>query len=181
MRYYREIRTKTGRACILRSPAAKDAEKILAHMRLTSGETDYMLRYPDEITLPVKDERALLERIAASSNEVMIAAEIDGKLVANAGFSPVLPCEKARHRAEFGISVQRAYWGEGIGSAILEGILDSARRAGYRQMELDVVSDNERGVALYRKFGFRAYGTLEHACLLRDGSWQTLYRMACRL
>lgn len=181
MRYYRKIRTKTGKTCILRTPAAKDAEEILAHMRLTSGETDYMLRYPDEITLSVKDERALLERMAASPNEIMIAGEIDGKLVANAGFSPVLPCEKARHRADFGISVQRAYWGQGIGSAILEGILDSARQAGYRQIELDVVSGNERGAALYRKFGFRTYGTLERACLLRDGSWQTLYLMVRRL
>ena len=181
MRYYREIRTKTGRTCVLRNPTAKDAEEILAHMRLTSGETDHMLRYPDEITLPVEDERALLERTADSPNEIMIAAEVDGKLVANAGFSPVLPCEKARHRADFGISVQRAYWGQGIGSAILEGILDSARRADYRQVELDVVSENERGVALYRKFGFRTYGTLEHAYLLRDGSWQTLYLMVCRL
>lgn len=181
MRYYREIQTKTGEKCILRNPAAKDAEEILAHMRLTSGETDHMLRYADEIVMPVEDERTLLERIENSPDEIMIAAEMDGKLVANGGFGPVLSCEKARHRASFGISIQRAYWGRGIGSAILAGILDSARQAGYRQVELDVVSDNERGAALYRKFGFETYGTLEHAYLLRDGSWQTLYFMVCRL
>lgn len=181
MQYYREIQTKTGRPCILRNPTAEDAAAVLAHMRLTSEETDNMVRYPDEIPASEKEERAVLERVADSPDEMMIAAFLDGKLAANGGFGPVLPCEKARHRAGFGISVQRAYWGQGLGSAVLSGILESARQAGYRQVELDVVSDNSRGIALYRKFGFETYGTLEHGYLLRDGTWQTLQYMVCYL
>jgi RimJ/RimL family protein N-acetyltransferase len=181
MRYYREIQTRTGETWVLRNPEADDTAAVLAHMRLTSEETDNMVRYPDEITLSEESERTVLQRIADSPDEIMIAAFLNGTLAANGGFGPVLPCEKAHHRASFGISVQQAYWGRGLGSAILAGILESARQAGYRQVELDVVSGNDRAIALYRKFGFETYGTLEHGYLLRDGTWQTLQFMVCHL
>lgn len=56
----------------------------------------------------------------------MISAVVDGKIVANAGFNPVSKLEKCKHRAEFGISIQKEYWGHGIGSHIMAAILETA-------------------------------------------------------
>ena len=33
-----------------------------------------------------------------------------------------------------------------------------ARQAGYTQLELDVISDNEHAISLYKKLGFMEYG-----------------------
>ena len=65
---------------------------------------------------------------------------------------------KVAHRARFGISVLKDYWGLGIGWVLMESCIDCARRAGYAQLELEVVADNQRAVSLYRRAGFEEYG-----------------------
>lgn len=181
MKYYKQIQLKNGKICILRNPNYEDAHEILHHMILTSGETENMLRYSDEITMTEAEEQAVLRDIQFSSDAIMISAVVDGKIVANAGFNPVSKLEKCRHRAEFGISIQKEYWGQGIGSHIMTAILETARQAGYEQLELDVVTDNERAIALYKKFGFSIYGTNKKAFRLRNGNYQALHLMSCPL
>jgi len=48
---------------------------------------------------------------------------------------------------------------------------------GYEQMELEVVSENEAAVALYRKLGFVEYGRLPHGFKNRDRSSYDLLSM----
>lgn len=181
MKYYKQVQLKNGIACILRNPNGEDAGEILEHMILTSGETDNMLRYADEITMTESEEKTYLDDIESSSNAIMISAVVDGKIVANAGFNPVSKLEKCKHRAEFGISIQKEYWGCGIGSHIMDAILETARGAHYDQVELDVVADNERAIALYKKYGFKTFGTNEKAYRCRNGQYQDLLMMSCRL
>ncbi|HEX2985714.1 MAG TPA: GNAT family N-acetyltransferase [Caproiciproducens sp.] len=168
MKYYKQVQLKNGKTCILRNPNCEDAQAILHHMILTSGETENMLRYSDEIIMTEAEERTYLSDIQASSDAIMISAVIDGKIVANSGFNPVSKLEKCKHRAEFGISIQKEYWGLGIGSHIMAAILETAHKAGYEQVELDVVTDNERAIALYKKFGFNIFGTNEKAFRCRN-------------
>ena len=59
------------------------------------------------------------------------------------------------HRAEFGISLKKAWWGCGAASALTERILAFAKETGVEQVNLEVRSDNKRAIALYEKFGFR--------------------------
>lgn len=181
MRYYKQVQLKNGKTCILRNPNCEDAQAIIGHMILTSGETMNMLRYSDEITMTEAEERAYLSDIESRSDAIMISAVVDGKIVANAGFNPVSQLEKCRHRAEFGISIQKEYWGYGIGSHIMAAILETARQAGYEQIELEVVTDNKRAIALYEKFGFKLFGTNEKAFRCRDGQYQALHLMSCRV
>ncbi len=165
------IHLKDGRECLLRSPLAEDAEAVLAHLRQTSAETDFMARYPDEIAQTAAEEAALLRRQAEDPLALMAAAFVGGQLAANAGLSPVARLDKYRHRAESGISVKEAFWGQGIGSALLPVVIEAARAAGYLQIELEVVAENRRAAALYRRFGFQNYGVRERSFRFRDGSF----------
>ena len=63
-----------------------------------------------------------------------------------------------KHRAEFGISILKEYWGFGIGRALINACVQCAKEAGYVQLELDVVADNTRAIALYQSVGFQEYG-----------------------
>jgi len=154
-----------------------DAQEILHHLILTSGETENMLRYPDEFTMTAEEERAYLDEVAARPDAILISAIVDGRIVACAGFNPVSKFEKCRHRAEFGISVQREFWGLGIGSCLTAAVLSAARQAGCTQLELDVVAENRRAIGLYEKFGFRICGTNDRAFLSRSGAYQPLHLM----
>jgi len=50
--------------------------------------------------------------------------------------------------------------GSGVGTALLDAIVDEARRRGYAQVRLDVVDTNPRAKALYRHVGFREVKTV---------------------
>lgn len=158
MKYYKEITLKDGRNCILRNGTEEDAQAVLDSFIKTHTETDYLLSYPDEIRYTLEDEAELLKRKDRSENEAEIIAIVDGKVAGVSGIDPIGKAYKLKHRANFGISVEMEYWGLGIGRAMTEACIACAKRAGYEQLELDVVSGNTSAVALYESVGFIEYG-----------------------
>ena len=42
---------------------------------------------------------------------------------------------------------------QGIGAALTGACIDCAKKAGFRQLELEVVGENETAVRLYKKYG----------------------------
>lgn len=88
---------------------------------------------------------------------------------------------KVAHRARFGISVLKEYWGMGIGRALMDASVDCARRAGYTQLELEVVADNERAVSLYRRAGFEEYGRNPRGYRSASAGYQELVYMRLEL
>ncbi len=158
MIYYKEIKLKDGRDCIIRSGTEADGQGTLENFILTHEETDNLLQYPDEIKYTVEDEAKLMKTKLESSDMVELLAAVDGRIVGIAGIDPIGRAYKLKHRANFGISVEKAYWGLGIGRALMEGCIECAKKAGYRQVELDVRADNTNAIALYESMGFAEYG-----------------------
>lgn len=98
-----------------------------------------------------------------------------------AGFERVGRREKLRHRANLGISIDKSYWGLGIGKALMQACIECARSAGYRQIELDVLEQNVRAIGLYRSLGFEQYGLNPKAIRTRDGKYQSMVLMRLEL
>ena len=97
-------------------------------------------------------EAQFLEKKEASTNEIEIVAFVDGKVVGTDGIEAVGTKSKVKHRAEFGISVLKEYWGLGLGRALTEACIKCAKEAGYVQLELEVEAENERAISLYKKW-----------------------------
>ena len=75
---------------------------------------------------------------------------VNGKVAGTAGIEAIGAHYKVAHRAEFGISILKEYWGLGIGRALMEACIQCARTAGYAQLELDVVAENARAISMYQ-------------------------------
>ena len=147
----------------------------------THAETDNLLTYPDESKMTVDEEAGFLQKTADSENAVELCAVVDGKLVGTAGVEPIGAREKLRLRAEFGISIEKAYWGQGIGRALTAACISIAGEAGYAQLELQVVADNAAAVALYKSMGFTEYGRNPLGFRSRTTGWQSLLLMRLEL
>lgn len=167
----KNITLKNGVECVLRSPSVEDAESMIDYLKITSGETEFMVRYPEEVTMTVEEEEGILKEIVDSKNSIMIAAFIGDELAGNAGISCVGERIKLSHRATFGIAIKRKFWGMGIGNILLTEILEKSRELGFEQVELTVVENNYKAMSLYEKFGFVKYGTVPNAFKLKDGSY----------
>lgn len=181
MEYHIIITLKDGRACTLRNGTAEDGQALLDLFNLTHTQTDYLLSYPEESTHTVQQEADFLKQKTESADEIELLAELDGKVVGSAGISCVGRKEKIRHRAEFGISVDKAHWGLGIGRALTEGCIECARTAGYVQLELEAVAENKSALALYRSVGFQEYGRNPKGFRSRLTGWQEVVLMRLEL
>lgn len=177
MNYQKTITLKDGRACTLRNGEEPDGQALLDLFILTHAQTDWLLSYPDEVTFTAEQEKQFLKEKAESENEIEILAELDGKLIGSAGIFTIRNAEKTRHRAGFGISVDKAHWGLGVGRALTEAAIECAKAAGYAQLELEVVAENESAVALYESVGFAEYGRNPRGFRSRASGWQALVLM----
>ena len=170
MQYQKTIVLKDGRTCILRNAVAEDGAAVLENFILTHSETDYLTTYPEEVKFTVAQEAELMQKKADSSNAIELVAEVDGRIVGVSGIDPVRVCIKMKHRANFGISLEKAFWGLGIGDAMTKACIECAKAAGYAQLELGVYDSNVRARRLYEKNGFQAYGVQPRAFRLKDGT-----------
>ena len=181
MKYYEEITLRNGKMCILRSGEPGDAEAVLANFLLTHAQTDNLPTYPEECTMTAASEAAFLQSKAESEREVEILALVDGKVVGTAGIEAIGNSVKVRHRADFGISIARDFWGLGIGTALMNACIDCARKAGFTQLELQVVEENKQGISLYEKVGFTEYGVNPRGFRTKDGHFQAVKLMLLEL
>ena len=181
MQFNRTITLKDGRPCILRNGTYEDGQAMLDIFLLTHGQTDYLLSYPDEAAMTAEMEAEFLRTKTLSETEIELLAEVAGKVVGAAGIGAVGKKDKVKHRAEFGISVDKAYWGLGIGRTLTEACVELAKQAGYLQLELEAVADNEAALALYRSVGFREYGRNPRGFRSRYAGWQALILMGLEL
>ena len=167
----KEIILKDGRRCVLRPTAPEDAEAMIRYLKETSGETEYLLRYPDEVTLTVEGEREILGRLLEDPASVMMVAMVDGKVAGNCSINGIGSKRKILHRCSMAIALYREFWRLGIGTAMIGYLTELARKIGYQQMDLEVVAENTQAIALYRKCGFVETGRRVRALRFDDGSF----------
>ena len=181
MKYNKRVRLKDGRECLLRNGTESDGQAVFDIFMKTHEQTDYLLSYPDENSFTPEEERKFLQDKTDTPNAVEILAVVDGAVVGTAGIEPVGHKYKVRHRADFGISVDRSFWGLGIGRALTEACIDCAKEAGFDQLELSAVAENERALALYRSAGFAEYGRNPKGFRSRVSGYQEVVYMRLEL
>jgi ribosomal protein S18 acetylase RimI-like enzyme len=81
------------------------------------------------------------------------------------------------HSGRLGMGVLSAYWGQGIGSALLEKTLAVARERNLEQVELEFYASNAPAIRLYEKFRFQTEGRKSKARKI-DGKYDDLVLMA---
>ena len=172
---------KNGKTAVLRNGVASDGSAVFENFNRTHAETDFLLSYPDENSFDSEKEGQFLEQKTASTHEIELIAFVDGKVAGTAGIEAVGTKDKVRHRAEFSISVLKEYWGLGIGRALLEACIKCAKEAGYAQLELTVVAENARAIALYQKAGFVEYGRNPRGFHSRINGYQEVVYMLLKL
>ena len=116
-----------------------------------------------------------------SPNDCMILCEVDGHIAGNCHLSFNTRI-KTRHSCSVAIALRKAYWGNGIGTAMFEAMEGLARqREGVLQMDLEFIEGNARARGLYEKMGFRIVGLHPDYIRQEDGTMAALYIMQKKL
>lgn len=86
-----------------------------------------------------------------------LVAELDGRVVGNSGL--FIDELNRSHVGHVGMMVHEDYQGMGVGSALMEAVIDLTDNwLGLDRLHLEVYTDNHRAARLYQKYGFKEEG-----------------------
>lgn len=172
----KQITLKDGRTAVLCSPRPEDAEKLLSYIKRSCGETEFLVRYPEEIKFTVEQEAEWANERRTSPNIMAITCYVGSEIAGN--------CEivfkkglKTAHKATVEIALLEKFWNLGIGTAMFTELVAAAQGRGVEILELDFVEDNDRARHLYEKFSFRVVSENPHALKLKDGTYRSTFHM----
>lgn len=134
---------------------AEDAAALLDYLKIVGGETDNLSFGAEGVPLDVEAEKAYLGVQAQSQDNIQLLAKANGEIIGTASLNRKQ--RRMGHRAEFGISLKKAWWGCGAAFALMERILAFARENGVEQVNLEVRSDNKRAIARMKGSAFASY------------------------
>ena len=143
----------------------EDAKEMVEFTKIVGSETDNLSFGSEGIGLTSETQRTL-ETINKSNKAIFLLAKDDEKIV---GISSFVMNRNSRmnQRGEIAITILKDYWSLGIGSQMVAMLIRYARDvAKAKLIHLEVRSDNERAIRLYKKFGFKTIGTFpKYLCI----------------
>ena len=169
-----------GHELLLRNANEEDAQMLISGLKLMCGESRFLAKEPEEITLTQEEEIEFIRMQNGAEGNLFLIGFWDGVYVGNCSFMG-MSMQRNKHRVSMGIALQQKYSGNGIGTKMVETLLSVAKEKGIEQMELEVVTTNERAIGLYKKMGFEIFGTLPDNMKYKDGSYGDVHWMMKKL
>ncbi|MFF3515159.1 GNAT family N-acetyltransferase [Streptomyces sp. NPDC002573] len=105
--------------------------------------------------------------------ESAFVAEAEGEVAGFAVYGPWRELDEYRHTVEDSVYVREGRHGLGVGSALLDALIASAREAGHHVMIADIEAENAASIRLHQRFGFHHVGTVREVGT-KFGRWLDL-------
>lgn len=173
----RASQTSSGIGFVVRNPTAGDAEAWIDHAVAVMQESDFTKTEPEDLVSSLQEQEAWIAAMNAHVGNLALVAEIEGDLVG------VLYCRaptsrRMAHVCAFAMSVRRQWWGQGVGTSLVQCLVDWARaHPEIRKVTMRALVSNARALALYRKFGFFVEGRFAEAIKAGDGTFVDDFEM----
>lgn len=143
---------------VIKEAMPEDAEMLIAYTKQVGGETDNLTFDGNGFPITIEQEARFLQKTHDDKHSIHLLAWKDNRIVGDGSLSG-FP-RRMSHRAELGLTVSKAEWNKGVGSLLMEKLIEYARNNEIEVINLEVRNDNKRAIHLYEKFGFRIIGTL---------------------
>lgn len=159
---------------IIRKANKSDAKALIEYLNVIGGESDFLTFGIGEFGESVEQEEDFIQNALRQENALFIIAEANGKVVGNLNFSGG-PRQRTAHVGEFGVSILKDYWGNGIGEELIKYLISWSKSSGIiRKINLSVRTDNTRGINLYKKLGFLEEGIIKRDFLINGEFYDSL-------
>lgn len=147
--YPKKVRLQSGTSVTIRPMVKEDADKLYA----------FFSRVPREDRLFLRDDVSIRDVIDSWTQELdyrkvlPLVAEVGGNIVGDATL----------HRRTFGwtshvgkvrLVIDKDYRGKGLGTILIEELIDIAKKAGLEQLVAELMSDQTGALSAFKGLGF---------------------------
>ena len=162
---------------LIREAETEDAAELVSFLNRVSLETDFTSLDGDGILLTSEEMEVFLNKQASSDNQITLLAFLNDKI---AGIVNITADQRkrVRHIGDLFIVIGKKYWNNGLGSLLLEEVVEWAQASGIlRRLQLTVQTRNLAAVHLYQKHGFAIEGRQERGAYIEEGEFIDVYLM----
>lgn len=166
-----EFILKDGRKVLIRQLKATDVDAVRAYNEQLATETIFTNQYPGR---PFHGEK-YAKSWEDEHNLFLCAVDENGCMIAISSLMMEHPdhawCCK---NADFGISVLKDYYGQGLGTRLMQLMEDWAKKHHLHTINGEVRTVNRRAINLYLKQGFEICGRFKEIAFI-DNVWYDNY------
>ena len=160
------------RPVVIRTARPADARALRDFQLRVFADSEYMIHRPQEYQRSVGNEKRILRAKYESPNQLYLAAESGGAMVALLT-SRVDLRQRVRHTIYMGLAVERAWRGQRLGEALMRLFIGWAQSVeDLRRIELNVTDGNAPAQRLYKKLGFEEEGRRKRAIHFGGGDYR---------
>lgn len=152
----KRFKAKDGREVVLRTPKWEDLDDFLELINSLVEEGADILR-SEKVSR--EEEIDFLARVLSNLEKdklFYLVAEIDGKVVAVSEINKRDGYEK--HVGVIGIAIKKGFRDVGIGTEIMNTLIEHAKQMGLKVLTLSAFATNKRAIHVYEKVGFAKTG-----------------------
>ncbi|WP_156292012.1 GNAT family N-acetyltransferase [Oceanobacillus salinisoli] len=149
-----------------------DAEAVIDIRKdiiLSEKTTRFFVSSPNEVPNDINKEREKIRK-SREKNNLYVVFEVEGNVV---GFLVFNRYEHIRlhHAGSMGMGIREEYTNQGIGTKLIEYLIDWAKQKNLEKICLGVISVNKRAINVYRRLGFIEEGRQKKQIKYEDGSY----------
>ena len=153
-----KVELKNGAQLILRKATVDDAKDIIEYLNTVGGESNNLLFGEGEFKCTIEQERTYIENFNNDKNSLLLLGVIDNRIVSVSQISSENR-QRIGHNSELSISVIKEYWGNRVGSFVIEQLIKFAKdNKTIKNISLGVKEDNHNAIKLYKSHGFVEVG-----------------------
>lgn len=173
----RTFTAKSGSPFTIRTAQPEDAAAMIALNQAVGAEAEYLMTQPDEFPQDVAWQRSWTEKRREAPGQLALLAEAAEGLVGSLSFENGLRRRNA-HQGMLGMMVRAPWQHQGVGTALLQCLLDWAEAQPLlERVGLGVFAHNRPAIALYTKFGFVEEGRQPRAVKLGPKEYEDVILM----
>lgn len=109
------------------------------------------------------EERLAWYRMKMEKGEPIFVYELEGKVVGYSTYGTFRPYPAYQYTVEQSVYVHRDYHGKGIGSELMQTIIEEAIKRGKKTIIAGINTTNEASIKAHTKMGFTYSGTIRNA------------------
>ena len=157
---------------LIREAEVEDATGLIALLDQIGHESSFTSLDENGIAMSESEMQRFIDKQDQSDNQITLLAYLNEEL---AGVINITADQRprVRHIGDIFLGIKKAYWGNGLGSILMEEAIEWAQSSGsIRRLQLTVQKRN-----LYKKLGFIIEGQQERGACIEGGEFLDVYLM----
>lgn len=156
------LELKNQKTVTIRQAEIDDAEKLLNCIKTYVPQSDYIPKLEQEIKLTIEQEKDQINYFLTNENSLLLIAEFNNEIIGNIDLTGNRR-KIMEHTALIGMGMLKEWTNTGLGSALLKLAIEWAKENPILELLwLQVYTDNELGLGLYRKMRFEENGIMKN-------------------